>query len=142
METIDVSIAETIITLARGACICIPTEVERLEGIEDFVNRVGVNWAFFTPSVARILDPTQMPELKTVLLGEEGTSNEIVSRWSPNRRLINAYGPCEASIWFSFYELLNEEADVNNIGIPIPGCKGHIVDPGDANQLLPLWASS
>lgn len=134
----DVSIVETIVALARGACICMPTEEERLEGTEAFVNRVGANWAFFTPSVARTLNPTQMLGLKTVILGGEGTSKDIVTRWWRGRRLINSYGPCESTIWFSFAEVTNEEADVRNVGIPLRGYNiGHIVSPEDPNILIP-----
>ncbi|KAI1114796.1 acetyl-CoA synthetase-like protein [Nemania sp. NC0429] len=137
-STGNVSIVETIVTLARGACICMPTEEERLEGTEAFVNRTGANWAFFTPSVARTLNPTQMAGLKTVVLGGEGTSKDIVRRWWQGRRLINSYGPCESTIWFSFAEVLNEEADVRNVGIPIRDYnKGHIVSPDDSNILMP-----
>ena len=94
----DVSLVETIVALMRGACICMPTEEERTHNIEAFVTRVGADWAFFTPSVARTLEPSQMPGLKTVVLGGEATSREIVARWAPNRRLINSYGPCECTV--------------------------------------------
>lgn len=115
-----------------------PTEEERLEGTEVFVNRIRANWAFFTPSVARTLNPTQMTALKTVVLGGEGTSKDIVRRWWRGRRLINSYGPCESTIWFSFAEVINEEADVRNVGIPLRGYnKGHIVSPDDPNILMP-----
>lgn len=137
LKRTDVSIVETIVTLARGACICMPTEEERLEGTEVFVNRIGANWAFFTPSVARTLDPTQMTGLETVVLGGEGTSKDIVGRWWRGRRLINSYGPCESTIWFSFAEVINEEADVRNVGAPLRGYnKGHIVSPDDPNILI------
>lgn len=115
-----------------------PTEEERLESTELFVNRIGANWAFFTPSVARTLNPTQMTGLKTVVLGGEGTSKDIVERWWRGRRLINSYGPCESTIWFSFAEVMDEKVDVRNVGIPLRGYnKGHIVSPDDANVLVP-----
>ncbi|KAB8275020.1 hypothetical protein BDV30DRAFT_237045 [Aspergillus minisclerotigenes] len=136
--TFDVSVVETIVALTRGACICMPTDEERLQGTEAFVNRVGAEWAFFTPSVARVLDPSLMPGLMTVVLGGEATSKEIVSRWAPNRRLVNSYGPCEATIYFSFAELYDKGADTRNVGTPLPGCSnGYIVSPDDANILLP-----
>jgi non-ribosomal peptide synthetase component F len=97
------------------------TERERWEATEEFINKVGANWAFFTPSVARTKDPTQMTGLKPVVLGGEGTSKEIVSRWFKGRRLINSYGPCKATIYFSFTELLGEQVDVQNVGSPLPG---------------------
>ncbi|KAI3323648.1 acetyl-CoA synthetase-like protein [Xylariaceae sp. AK1471] len=127
----------------RGACVCMPTEEERMEGTESFVNRTGANWAFFTPSVARTLDPSRMPELKTVVLGGEGTSKDIVSRWWRGRRLINSYGPCESSIWFSFAEVVNEDVDVRNVGIPHPTYnRGHVVDPTNPNVLMPEQGSA
>ncbi|KAJ5508771.1 hypothetical protein N7527_010914 [Penicillium freii] len=132
--TFDVSIVETIVTLILGGCICMPTDEQRMQGTEAFVNRVNADWAFFTPSVARTLDPTCMPGLKTVVLGGEATSKEIVARWAPNRRLVNSYGPCECTVYFSFAELRDEGVDVRNVGVPC--FNGYIVSPDDVNILI------
>lgn len=128
------SIVETVVALMLGACICMPTDEQRTQDTEAFVNRVNADWAFFTPSVARTLDPTRMPGLKTVLLGGEATSKEIAARWAPNRRLVNCYGPCECTVYFSFAELHDESADVRNVGIP--PFNGYIVSPDDVNILI------
>jgi len=111
-----------------------PTDEQRTQDTEAFVNRDNADWAFFTPSVARTLDPTRMPGLKTVLLGGEATSKEIAARWAPNRRLVNCYGPCEGTVYFSFAELHDESADVRNVGIP--PFNGYIVSPDDVNILI------
>jgi len=129
-----VSIVETIVALILGACICMPTDEQRTQGTEAFVNRVNADWAFFTPSVARTLDPARMPGLKTVVLGGEATSKEIVACWAPNRRLVNSYGPCECTVYFSFAELRDEGADVRNVGVPC--FNGYIVSPDDVNILI------
>lgn len=128
------SIVETVVALMLGACICMPTDEQRTQDTESFVNRANADWAFFTPSVARTLDPARMPGLKTVLLGGEATSKEIAARWAPNRRLINCYGPCECTVYFSFAELRDESADVRNVGIP--PFNSYIVSPNDVNLLI------
>jgi Non-ribosomal peptide synthetase modules and related proteins len=111
-----------------------PTDEQRTQGTEAFVNRVNADWAFFTPSVARTLDPTRMPGLKTVMLSGEATSKEIVARWAPNRRLVNSNGPYECTVYFSFAELRDEGADVRNVGVPC--FNGYIVSPDDVNILI------
>ncbi|KAH8655379.1 hypothetical protein BX600DRAFT_439893 [Xylariales sp. PMI_506] len=134
--TFDSSIFETLVALGRGACICMPTEQERLEDTEGVVNRLGVNWAFFTPSVARSLNPDRMLGLRTVLIGGEVPSSNIMQYWfRDNLRLLNIYGPTETTIFFSCSEVTGKDADRFNIGFPC-GSNAHIVKLDDANVLV------
>ncbi|KAK1140592.1 Nonribosomal Peptide Synthase (NRPS) [Aspergillus melleus] len=95
----DVSIYEIFTTLAAGGCICVPSEHERTNQLADFIQRAAVNWTFLTPSAVQALQPSEVPSLTTLVLGGEAVTQENVDTWAtPDRSLINGYGPAEATI--------------------------------------------
>lgn len=95
----DVSVAETLTTLVHGGCVCIPNEEQRLSHIADFIRSFQVNWAFFTPSVISLIEPNQVPSLKTLVLGGEPIKKENIDTWADRVELINGYGPTEACVF-------------------------------------------
>jgi non-ribosomal peptide synthetase component F/aryl carrier-like protein len=70
----DASVFEILTTLIHGGCVCTPSTEERYEDISKTIVSMSVNTAFFTPSVARLLDPERLPSLDTILLGGEASS--------------------------------------------------------------------
>ena len=79
--TFDASIAEIIATLVFGGCVCVPSDTDRMNNLAVTMQQMEVNWAFFTPSVIRLLIPREVPSLKTLVLGGEALSEDVVSIW-------------------------------------------------------------
>lgn len=50
-----------------------------------------------TPSVAKTLKSTHLPDLRTLILGGEAVSREHLEGWPQTLHIINAYGPAEGS---------------------------------------------
>lgn len=94
----DASIIETLVTLTVGGCICIPSEAQRWNDLAGCIREFNVNWTLLTPSVARLLCPEEVPQLRVLCLGGESLPREMVDVWANHVELINAYGPTEASI--------------------------------------------
>ncbi|KAK2766911.1 NRPS [Arachnomyces sp. PD_36] len=136
----DASIVEIFSTLLSGGCVCIPSDVDRQQRLSFIIQELQVNWTLLTPSVARILDPQNIPSLKTLVLGGEGMSRADVQKWAPHVHLINAYGPSEcsviATIQTSSDALLLEPADIGRAS----GGVVWVVNPHDPNQLTPPGA--
>ncbi|KAJ5885549.1 Nonribosomal peptide synthetases (NRPS) [Penicillium taxi] len=134
----DVSTDIILSTLMIGGCICVPSESERQNDVAGAINRLEVNSADLTPSVARLIDPDSVPGLKVLKLGGELSSVSDVARWAPKLNLVNVYGPSECLI--ITINVLTEESDPRTIG------RGHgavtwIVDPKDHNTLVPVGAT-
>jgi non-ribosomal peptide synthetase component F/aryl carrier-like protein len=93
--TSDVSIGEIFTSLAVGSCVCVPSDEERMNDLAGVMERLRVNWAFFTPSVATLLKPADVPSLRTLVFGGETATAENISAWAcaPNIYLINSFGP-------------------------------------------------
>ncbi|KAK4246306.1 non-ribosomal peptide synthetase [Corynascus novoguineensis] len=137
-HTFDVSVSELLTTLMFGGCICIPDDFTRLNGIANFMNEKRVNWTFFAPSFARLMDPATVPGLKTIVLGGEAPGKDNIERWSgrPGLELIVTYGPAESCIYCA----------KNSVrGPQIPGSIGHsiggmmwVADLGRPTELAPI----
>ncbi|KAK4499984.1 hypothetical protein PRZ48_008170 [Zasmidium cellare] len=132
-HTFDVSIADFLGTLTRGGCVCVPSPQDRLGDLAGFIRRSRVNWTLLTPTMAKLLDPVDVPGLRTLVLGGEAVQRENLTKWAGQCRLILAYGLAEAAIYCSGREDNTPESNPANIGRPI-GCKFWVCD----DQSLPV----
>lgn len=137
--TFDVSIGDIFTTLMRGGTVCVPTEHERFNDLAGCINRMNVNWAYLTPSVAAMLEPNQVPGLRTLALGGEAVRQENITTWADSVYLINIYGPAECSIWSTALAGLSAATPASNIGVGI-GAFMWVVDPNNVNRLAPIGA--
>ena len=93
----DTCTIEIMTTLAQGGCLCIPSESERLNNLTQAVQRFRCDFFCLTPSTAKLLQPGEIPCLKTLCFCGEKLVEDDVSRWKGKCRLLNWYGPCEHS---------------------------------------------
>ena len=133
----DVSIEENIITLMYGGCVCIPSEEERLDDLAGAMRRMRVNWADLTPTVARTLSPATVPCLKTLVMGGEALSQDIIDTWAGSVNLINTYGPSECCIQCTASKSLQSFAAGANIGSAV-NCNLWVVDAENHDRLMPI----
>lgn len=138
--TSDVHLGEIFTSLALGSCVCVPSDWDRKNDIPGAMRDLNVNWAFFTPSVATLLRPSEVPSLRTLVFGGETASAENFATWAPSLYLINSFGPAECSIWSHCIPRQVELSDFgSNIGYGV-SCATWITDPDDCNKLLPIGA--
>ncbi|WQF82104.1 Putative AMP-dependent synthetase/ligase domain, Condensation domain, AMP-binding, ANL [Colletotrichum destructivum] len=132
----DASLFELLTTLIHGGTVCVPMEAERLESIGGFMRRMNVDLALLTPSVARIVDPAEVPSLRTLILGGEAPDGVLVEKWrDAGTRLFNAYGPSECSV-IAACHCYSAHTDPRTIGLPV-GCSSWIVNADD-NEASPV----
>lgn len=84
----DVSIADMLLTLLVGGCICVPSDQDRQSNLTGVINSLRVNWACLTPSVARILDPAKVVSIKTLALAGEAIAPGDIIKWKPHVRYV------------------------------------------------------
>ncbi|KAH9242476.1 hypothetical protein K456DRAFT_1905547 [Colletotrichum gloeosporioides 23] len=127
-------------SLLAGACLCIPSDVDRESGLGVYIRSAQVNFAVLTPTALRNLAPEDvLPSLQTLVSAGEPISRKIFETWSDKLRLFNAWGPCEGSVVASMGHLAPDARYPDTVGTPI-GCAVWIVDPEDASRLLPIGA--
>ncbi|KAJ5770015.1 uncharacterized protein N7511_002066 [Penicillium nucicola] len=135
--TFDVNFADIFTSLIRGSCICIPSEVERMNDITGAINRTRANSAVLTPTVAAMFTPDQVPTLKSLILGGEPLTRENVRVWADRVILWNTYGPSECSVYCTAYRLENSDSDPAILGHAV-GSINWVVNPSDDNKLSPV----
>ena len=135
--TFDVSITEIFSPLIYGGVVCIPSEEERLNNVEECMMRMSVDWAYFTPTFARFFRRYNIPSLKQLILGGEAVTVDDVRDWVERVQVLNAYGPAESITWF--LEPQQGLSSIISIGTPINMC-GWIVSPDDPARLMPIGA--
>ncbi|WP_068004040.1 Pls/PosA family non-ribosomal peptide synthetase [Nocardia pseudobrasiliensis] len=104
----DFSIEEIWLTWARGATIVAgPTDSRRLGGeLADFLESARVTMLYCVPTLLATI-PRELPNIRTILVGGEACPAYLVDRWArPGRRMLNTYGPTEATVTATVGELL------------------------------------
>jgi non-ribosomal peptide synthetase component F len=135
--TFDVSILEQLTALTVGACVCVPGEEARAKGPTFIMNDFNINWCFLTPSLAKMIKPSDVPHLEVLILGGEALSREDVETWASHVQLANGYGPSECSIAATANSRLSFTTDPSNIGYALGGVCW-ITDANDPNTLVPI----
>lgn len=136
-NTFDAFLSDVITTLANGGCVCIPSEYERINDLAATMRRMKVNQAMFTPTVVQLLEPEDIPLVKTMTLGGEPLLQNILLKWSEHLRIINLYGPSEVAIWCTYKDGLTSTSDPRNIGRGV-GVSTWITDAENPERLAPI----
>ncbi|KAI7760061.1 hypothetical protein LZL87_012432 [Fusarium oxysporum] len=137
--TFDASIMEILTTLIHGGTVCVPSTDERLHDLAGAINRMNVNWALLTPSVAQLLQPSLVPGLETLVLGGEAMSSAHISSWASSVRLMNAYGPSETAVVAAVNPSVTLDSSPSNIGHAVGGICW-VADATNHNRLIPVGA--
>ena len=126
----DVSVWEIFGALLHGGrLVVVPEEVARSP--QDFhallvADQVSVFSQ--TPSAVGMLSPEGLDSTVLVVAGE-ACAAEVVDRWAaPGRRMINAYGPTEATVYAAMSAPLVAGSGVVPIGSPVPGAAVFVLD--------------
>lgn len=134
--TFDVFVYNTAVTLATGGCICVPAESDRKNKLTGTMAAMEASLAVITPTISRLIDPTEVPTLKSLVLVGEASTQSDIERWWPYVSVINAYGPSECTT----NSVVNSTSDPREgtwIGKGA-GTVTWVVDPNDHNKLMPL----
>lgn len=135
----DACLEEIFTILVAGGCICIPSETQRLSGeIPAFIKKHNVNWAAFTPSFLRTIQPEDIiPPVKFITVHAEPMSQALVDSWARRVHMRPSYGPTECSVTSTVGAPFAPGSDASNIGWPV-GCHAWVVSPDNHDILMPV----
>lgn len=131
----DASIEGIFRPLYVGGCSCVPSEHDIRSNLARSMNVLKINSLITIPSVLRLLSPTQVPGLRTILIGGEAACRQDVEEWWGKAKIINLYGPSECSPVTAINNSATSPEAVCNIGSGV-GLVTWVVDQDDHNVLV------
>ena len=133
----DASVIDIFCTLLSGATLVTAPEAMKkdAEQLFQFMEKEQITWACIPPAFLHSCHKDPTTSLKTVLVGGESPSQEVISRYS-NITFINGYGPTESTVCSTSHTYTKDTTwDSNCIGKPLPGVTCYVLD--DDHNLLP-----
>ncbi|HET9380237.1 MAG TPA: non-ribosomal peptide synthase/polyketide synthase [Streptomyces sp.] len=129
----DASVLELCISVLSGALLVVPPDGPWLgDELATVLDRHRITHALIPPAaLATLPDPADsggVPHLRTLIVGAEACPAALVDRWAPGRRLINSYGPTEATVVATWTGPLAAGTGTPGIGSPLPGTEAHVLD--------------
>ena len=120
-----------------GASLYIPQEEEILPGnLLGTLAKQRITNSVITPSVLRSCTMEPLPYLRTIVLAGEAADESLIKIWGARRRLINAYGPTEATVCCTKKVYYDGEmmagCSASSIGAPILNTTISIMDENDS----------
>ncbi|HYO54957.1 non-ribosomal peptide synthetase [Archangium sp.] len=135
-SSFDASVSEVFSALLSGACLVLASRDELMPGepLLGLVARQAITTLKLTPSVLAQLEPQRLQGVQTLITAGEACTPELVTRFQPGRRFVNAYGPTEATVCAT----VNTEVDARRISIgrPLHNVQAYVLNP--QQQPLPV----
>ncbi|HWB11363.1 MAG TPA: amino acid adenylation domain-containing protein [Pirellulales bacterium] len=119
----DAAVWEIFGALSTGATLVLAEADELLPGesLRRTIEAKRIDTLTVPPSVLAMLGSPGPPGLETLIVAGEACPGHLASQWSVGRRLINAYGPTEATICATTYECPSGDQPAPPLGDPLPG---------------------
>lgn len=134
----DAAVSDIGTALLAGACLCIEPALDQgplaPDALLALMRARGITYADLPPSLLAVLPPDQAPPgLATVVIGGEPCPVDTVRAWAGRVRLVNVYGPTEATVCTSLC-VCTGAWDRPLLGAPLRGVVYRVVD-GDLREV-------
>lgn len=125
----DAIIAEIVMTLQANACLVVlPDEdLKDIGQLEKALSERQIDVATLPPSLVATLSPTLATSLTTLIVAGERCSSTVINNWAGKVRLLNAYGPSEATVASSL-KLCTPDTHSSDIGSAIANVRIDLLD--------------
>ncbi len=127
----DASVEEIFSTLSCGATLILAKK-ETLLSLAELISLISsrqITNITLPPSVLNVLQPQDFPTLKSVVSAGERCPLEIARKWSTGKHFVNGYGPTEATICTTSFEINRHFSGITvPIGKPIRNVQTYVLD--------------
>jgi amino acid adenylation domain-containing protein len=126
----DAAVSEIVMALCAGGALCMEPAERLLPGPDllDRLRELEITHLTITPGSLAALPQGELPRLAVLVVAGEAWPAGLTAGWSAGRRLINGYGPTEATVAASWWEAPPGFADRPAIGRPLPGTRMVVLD--------------
>ncbi|MEU3571408.1 amino acid adenylation domain-containing protein, partial [Kitasatospora sp. NPDC036755] len=128
----DASVLELCLALPHGARLVVPEPGPLLGAhLAALLRAQGVTHTLLPPAALATLPddtPGSLPALRTLIVGAEACGADLVARWAPHHRMVNSYGPTEATVVATWSDPLTADGTAPPIGRPLPATRAYVLD--------------
>jgi non-ribosomal peptide synthetase component F len=129
----DASVLELCMSLPIGAALVVPPPGPLLgDQLAEVLATHRVTHALIPPAALATVPEHAarggLPDFRTVIVGGDACTADLVARWAPGRQMINSYGPTESTVVSTWSEPLTP-GGVPPIGRPIWNTRAYVLDP-------------
>jgi amino acid adenylation domain-containing protein len=137
----DAAVEEVWAAFSIGGTLFVATdEVTRSpRDVAAFITENRITYFSTVPSFLAMID-APLPTVRLLVLGGEALPPELVARWANGRRMLNTYGPTEATVVATLCEVRPDRPVT--IGTALPAYEIHVLDealrpvsPGETGEL-------
>ncbi|MFI8930440.1 amino acid adenylation domain-containing protein [Streptomyces sp. NPDC053474] len=127
----DSHVSEVWSALLSGARVVIAPLERMMPGdpLVELVAEQGITHIDLPPAGLAVMPEGSLPEGGTLIVGGEASSPALVRRWYRDRRMINSYGPTEATVCASMSDPIADPT-IPPIGRPIWNKRVYVLDQG------------
>jgi len=125
----DASVLELCMSLPLGAALVVPPPGPLLgDQLVDVLSGQSVTHALIPPAALATVPAAALPAFRTLVVGGDACTAELVDRWAAGRRMVNSYGPTEATVVATWTGPLAPGSGTPTIGRPIPNAAVLVLD--------------
>ncbi|WP_234425522.1 non-ribosomal peptide synthetase, partial [Streptomyces kebangsaanensis] len=128
----DASVLELCMSLPSGATLVVPPPGPLLGAeLADVLRTARITHTLLPPAALATLPPDTpgtLPDLRTLIVGADACRAELVARWAPHHRMVNSYGPTEATVVATWSDPLEPDGTAPPIGRPLPATGAYVLD--------------
>ncbi|WP_049661131.1 non-ribosomal peptide synthetase, partial [Kitasatospora sp. MY 5-36] len=125
----DASVLELFVSVLTGAALVIPPDGPWLgEELAAVLDGQRITHTLIPPAALATVPAGAGRHLRTLIVGAEACSAELVDRWAPGRRMVNSYGPTEATIVATWTGPLTAGTGAPTIGGALPHARVYVLD--------------
>ncbi|WP_455754495.1 amino acid adenylation domain-containing protein, partial [Streptomyces prasinus] len=128
----DASVLELCMSLPNGAALVVPPPGPLLGAeLAGFLRTARITHTLLPPAALATLPPDTpgtLPDLHTLIVGADACRAELVTRWAPHHRMVNSYGPTEATVVATWSDPLEPDGSAPPIGRALPATGTYVLD--------------
>ncbi|MFF2149141.1 amino acid adenylation domain-containing protein [Kitasatospora sp. NPDC058190] len=128
----DASVLEVCVSLLSGAALVTGEEGPLVgERLAEVLAGRRISHTLIPPAALATVDPETadaLPALRTLIVGAEACPADLVDTWAPGRRMVNSYGPTEATVVATWTGPLTADTGTPAIGRPSGATRAYVLD--------------
>ncbi|KAI1333641.1 amino acid adenylation domain-containing protein [Xylariaceae sp. FL0016] len=133
-QAFDVSVFEIFFSWANGMCLCAATNDILFEDLEGFIRTLRVTHLSMTVTVASLVDPGAVPEVRFLVTSGEPMTDEVLDKWCDH--LYQGYGPSETTNICTARKVSKGDSS-RYLGRSFENTSSFVLDP-NSTELVPI----